>query len=375
MKLLFVFLPFFFAFALMPVFVAPGGARPRFQAAWAAWFLFCAAKFICFDVFGGDAFAPELPEVLIWAWNLAYSGMCLLLAFALAYRFARFVLSPFARLPCGGALWFVVLPLVAWSAAAKGVYNGVKPPVVREVEIVSPELPASLDGYRILHATDIHASAAARAWRTKAIVEAANAAKPDLICLTGDYFDGMCSAQSANVAPLAGLKARDGVIAVTGNHEYYYDTFAWLRFFRSIGIRFLDGECVFPRPGLAVAGVNDPACIRAGFAPPSAAGAFAAATNGEFRILLQHRPHVGAASPASRCDLQLSGHTHGGVAPLMDMLVARWNGGMTKGFYSRPHRPRIYVSSGAGQWAGFPIRFFDDPELVVFTLRKPEKAE
>lgn len=370
MRTAFILLPFLFAVLAMALFVAPGKRGARFQAAWAAWLLFCASKFLCYATLGDNAFAPELPEKLIWTWNWAYSGMCVLLALAAAWRLVRLAVSPFAKLPCGGRVWFALLPVLAWSIAAKGVYNGIKTPAVAEMEVYSPDLPESLDGYRILHATDLHASAAARKWRTQAIVDRINAAAPDLVCLTGDYSDGMSEVQKENVAPLADIKAKDGVAAVTGNHEYYYDTERWMAFYHSIGIDFLSNECAFPRPGLAVAGVDDPACTMHGIEPPSAAAAFSAATNGEFRVLLQHRPHTGEPSHDARCDLQLSGHTHGGVMPLFDRLVARFNGGMSKGVYSFPERPFVYVSPGAGQWAGFPVRFFDDPELTLFVLRK-----
>ena len=375
---LFIALPFVFAALLAAIFFPAARLRVRAQALWSALFVFCAAKFLVFQYVGGNAFAPELPEKLIWFWNWAYSGMCIFLAFAMAARIARLAartVPPLRRIPAAPrAFRLVFLPLFAWAVAAKGVYNGVKLPDVKEIVIEYPGLHPSLDGYRIVHATDIHASAASRRWRTQAIVDAVNALDADIVCLTGDYSDGKCAARCGCVAPLGSLKARDGVFAVTGNHEYYYDTAAWFAFYHSIGIDFIDGECVRPRAHLAVAGVADPACIRAGIPPPATAALFNSATNGEFRILLQHRPHIGEPSQFARCDLQLSGHTHGGVAPLMDSLVAYFNGGMSKGLYAGADGRKIYVSSGAGQWAGFPVRYFDDPEIVLITLRAAKGA-
>ena len=57
----------------------------------------------------------------------------------------------------------------------------------------------------------------------------------------------------------------------------------------------------------------------------------------------------------------------------MNLLVGQFNGGMVKGLYRRSNARAIYVSQGAGQWAGFPIRFFNDPEIAEITLKK--KAE
>ena len=84
----------------------------------------------------------------------------------------------------------VLLPALAWALAAWGVWNGVKIPKVREVEIQCPGLPASLDGYRIVQVADIHVSAAAPRWRTEAIVALANSVDADLAVCTGDIVDG-----------------------------------------------------------------------------------------------------------------------------------------------------------------------------------------
>ncbi len=75
-----------------------------------------------------------------------------------------------------------------------------------------------------------------------------------------------------------------------------------------------------------------------------------------------------------RFDLQLSGHTHGGVAPGMASLVEWFNAGMVRGVYKREDGRTVYVSNGSGQWAGFPIRFFNDPEIALLTLRKARRA-
>ena len=58
------------------------------------------------------------------------------------------------------------------------------------------------------------------------------------------------------------------------------------------------------------------------------------------------------------------------VAPLMKWLVGRFNNGYVGGLYDLGRGRRLFVSRGAGQWAGFPIRFFDDPEMTVVELRR-----
>ena len=330
-----------------------------------AWLAFCLSKFLVFQLLGGSAFCPELPEKLIWFWDWAYSGAVLYLALkAVGWRWSwRWKTSLFA--------------LLGWTLSVWGLVNGLRVPEVREVEISFDCLPPELDGYRIVQLSDLHASCAARRWRTQAIVDRVNAIDADLVCLTGDYADGFVGKSRSFVEPLAGLHARDGVYGCTGNHEYYFLADEWRREFynRLNNVEMLSNRCVYPRNGLALAGVPD----KTGYEYfgedefPNASAAFAAATNGEFRVLLCHRPatafeHLGSCI----ADLQLSGHTHGGITPLFQPLIGLFNNGYTRGLY-RLGDAALYVSPGCGQWGGFPMRFFNPSEITLITLRRTGK--
>ena len=359
---MFIYGPFVLWLAAFFVFVLPCRFKTRAQAVWMMVLLVCFSKFYCFRALGGDAFVPWLPEKLIWVWNWLYCGACLLFALSLLTLPLRFYRKG------------VVLPLLAWGAAAWGVWNGIRPPEVREVEVACAGLPESLEGYRIAHLSDIHVSGAARRWRTESIVERVNAVKPDLICITGDLMDGEPARYRRFIEPLRRLEAPDGVFASTGNHEFYYYIEDWLPVYERWGIRFLRNACAFPRPELALAGVEDIALDK--HSPrwkmmPNVATAFAGATNGQFRVLMEHRPWNARENAACHgVALQLSGHTHGGVMPVLSALVARHNRGFVRGFYDLSSRSRLFVSPGAGQWAGFPVRFFNPGEIALLVLKR-----
>lgn len=336
--------------------IVPARIRPRAKVLWSLLLLLCSLKSAFFSFFGGHPFAPSLPEIFVWVLNLLNSAQIILCPLCLVW-WVRW-----HRLTVLGAL---ALLLAAW-----GQYSGAAIPSVKEVVLAYEDLPPELDGYRIVQISDLHCSSAARRWRTQAVVDKANACGADLICLTGDYVDGEFDCLRESMEPLRELKARDGVLWVTGNHEYFLEWRRWQAWYRSCGFRFLENECVFPKPSLAVGGVNDYGGVKHGAASPNVDATFAAATNGEFRVLLDHRPAFFVDHVINHhVDLQLSGHCHGGVLPLVARYVAMFNKGYVRGLY-RIGKSFLYVNSGAGMWAGFPMRFIYPSEITLLTIKK-----
>lgn len=356
-KFLFAYLPFLAAALAFASIVLPSRLGTRGRAVWAIVLLLAASRGIVFETLGGNLFTPNFPEPVVWAWYLAGSSLVVLLVLRLVWW-----------TPCGRT---TLMPAIAVALTAWGMWEGIRPPPLKEVEVAVDGLPRELDGYRIAQVSDLHCSSMARGWRTRAVVDAVNAAKPDLVCLTGDYVDGDVADLAPDMEPLASLSAKDGVWCVTGNHEYYQDSARWRRWYRRSGFRFLANECVRPRPGLALAGVNDAmgAWSRTDV-PPDVGRAFAGCATNDFRILLSHRPRSFRENVRRHgVGLQLSGHTHGGIAPGAAMLVAKLNGGFVRGLY-REGRGVLYVSPGAGLWAGFPLRFFNPSEITLFVLTR-----
>jgi len=358
---LFTYIPYAVFAAALLLFVLRLGCAWWGKLLWSLWLAFCCSVFLAFRHLGHANMSPEFPELLIWFWNWSYCGAMML---------AMLSLVLFFRFPHKG----MVLPLVAWGLAAWGCWNCVRTPEVCEREFAFADLPAELKGYRIVQISDLHASSALGAWRTRAIVERANELQADLICLTGDYGDGNPAKYHEVVEPLRDLRARDGVWAVSGNHEWFSFHLNWWPWYERLGLKFLSNGCVFPRKCLALGGVDDPEvgrCVRFASRQPDVGKAFAAATNGEFRILMEHQP-IHARENASRhgVSLQLSGHTHGGIMPGIATLVKGLNAGYVRGPYAIGDAV-LYVSPGCGQSSGFLMRFFDPSEITLITLQGP----
>ncbi len=301
---------------------------------------------------------------------------------------ARFTAPGAAAWLHGGAVTLLAL-LLAALVAAWGSWQALQPPQVREHPVTLARLPAALHGLRVAVLSDIHATPVNDGRFVQAIVQRTLAARPDLIVLPGDLVDGDVATTGPHVAPLADLRAPLGVWVAPGNHEYYSGYDAWMRRFRQLGLQVLENRSELLQIGdarLALSGIGDPAygqVVRRarqpaqpeGVAPDVAAvAAQARAARADFHLLLAHQPRTARANAAHGIDLQISGHTHGGhILGLDRWLVARFNDGFVRGLYD-VGAMRLFVSSGAGLWAGFAVRLGVPPRIDVLVLRRAEGA-
>jgi len=240
--------------------------------------------------------------------------------------------------------------------------------VVR-VDVPIAGLPAPLDGFTIAQVSDIHVGPTIKRPYVEAIVDSVNRLDVDLVAVTGDLVDGSVRDLAEHVAPLAGLRSKEGVFFVTGNHEYYSGAASWVRELRRLGLTVLMNEHVLVRRGdarLVVAGVTDFSAAhfdRAEASDPAAA--LAGSPAGALRLLLAHQPRSAAAAEAAGFHLQLSGHTHGGQFLPWNFLVR-----LQQPFTAGLHRWRamwVYTSRGTGYW-GPPKRFGAPSEITLLRL-------
>src|SRR6478672_6978625 len=240
--------------------------------------------------------------------------------------------------------------------------------VVR-VDVPIAGLPAALDGFAIAQISDVHVGPTIKRPYVEAIVDAVNRLEVDVVAVTGDLVDGSVRELAADVAPLAGLRAKEGVFFVTGNHEYYSGAAAWVHELRRLGLVVLLNEHAVVRRGdarLVVAGVTDFSAVhfdRAAASDPAAA--LAGSPAGAVRLLLAHQPRSATAAEAAGFDLQLSGHTHGGQFLPWNFLV-RLQQPFTAGLH-RWRRMWVYTSRGTGYW-GPPKRFGAPSEITLLRL-------
>jgi predicted MPP superfamily phosphohydrolase len=257
------------------------------------------------------------------------------------------------------AAWVLLL---AGTAAVAGLGQALRGPRLARIELRLPRWPAALDGYRIAQLSDLHFGPILDRRFAKRLAERVNALDADLCAVTGDLVDGPVARVAAEVAPLAALRARDGVFFVTGNHDHYSGADAWVAEVERLGwtaLRNRSVELGSPGARFALAGVDD--------RPADLERALAGIERDRPVILLAHDPRGFRDAARAGIDLQLSGHTHAGQIWPFGLLV-RLSVRFVRGLY-REGASRLYVSPGTAFW-GPPMRVATRAEITVLTLRQ-----
>ncbi|HUJ62893.1 MAG TPA: metallophosphoesterase [Kofleriaceae bacterium] len=325
--------------------------------------------------------APSLSAELGWpsqTW-LAFVGLAavLLLAIDLARLVARLVRAV-ARRPAPlperamSRRRFLAgtVATVAGASVARGVLEARGAHELVDVEVPLAKLPRALDGFTIVQLSDLHTGMTIDRAFVQRVVDRANALAPDLLALTGDLVDGPVEALADDVAPLAQLRARHGVFAVTGNHEYYAGVDAWIAAISRLGVRYLRNERVTIGEGAAsfeLAGVDDHDAARFPGHGEDLPAATAGRDPSRALVLLAHQPRQVRHAAKYGVDLQLSGHTHGGQIWPWHYVVRLQQGGLLAGRYEH-EGTQLYVSRGCGYW-GPPVRLFAPLEITRVILR------
>lgn len=238
--------------------------------------------------------------------------------------------------------------------------------VIEKIQIYLKRLPKKLDGFRLVHLSDMHHSPFTNLEHIENAVDAANRLKPNMFVLTGDYV----SHENKYIEPVAKalgrLESEFGTYACLGNHDHWTDAESVTREMKKRKINVLINEGFrFTANGVSfwLCGVDD---HMAGKTDLNAAlrGSFA----DEMKMLLAHNPVVVIRAARLDIDLMFSGHTHGGQVRIIDkekkLLPHRR---LSNGLYRRKNT-QIYITRGIGTVV-LPVRYQCPPEISLIELR------
>jgi predicted MPP superfamily phosphohydrolase len=242
---------------------------------------------------------------------------------------------------------------------------------VVERDVVVPGLDPRLDGFRIAQLSDLHiGTMTPKAWGLR-WSRAANAAAPDLAVVTGDMVTSGVDFHEDVAEVIGALKAKLGVYASMGNHDYFGEGEPLISHLKKHGVGVLRNEgTAIQHNGatLWLAAIDDTWTRR-----DDVTRAMAACPDGVASVLLAHDPNRFDDAAAAGANLVLSGHTHGGQIGVPFLYrwanLASFSYPYNIGFYRKPTSV-IYVHPGLGT-TGPPMRLGLAPEVTILVLRAP----
>ena len=312
-------------------------------------------------------------EPLFWHWGNCVLGLLVMPLTVALLHFSGW--SPLEMLglhasradrsvaEAGLLAYVAAAPVSAW-----GIWGIRRRLRVRRVEVVVPGLPAAFDGYRVVHLSDLHIGGFDPKARGFGWAERANACRPDLCVVTGDFVTSGSGFYADAAEVVGSLRAPDGVFACMGNHDQT-DNDMLTSLLEARGVHVLRNQWQGVRRGaaeLVVAGLDDRYTGTADLDRTLSGRPSDAPT-----ILLAHDPYIGEAAAERGVQLILSGHTHGGQVGIpwiadfvnLTMLMRQPRSGLHE-IGPTQH----YISAGLGT-TGPPLRLGVTPEIGLLVLR------
>lgn len=276
---------------------------------------------------------------------------------------------------------------------------------VHHVEIPLPNLPAGLEGMKIVQISDIHLSGYMPRTQVRRAVDMANDLGADIALVTGDFITGASDPIADCIEEVQRLRAPLGVWGCNGNHEIYARAEDMAQYlFAQAGMRLLrhqNAQIDFRGEQFNLIGVDYQRERTAGGRRVQVLQHLEPLVRRDIpNILMSHNPNSFNRAAELGIELTLSGHTHGGQiqVEILDhrLSPAKFITDYVAGLYQRPlfaaapnerssssgsvfetkHGPlfpnrsalaSIYVNRGLGT-VGAPVRLGVPPEITLLTL-------
>ena len=242
-------------------------------------------------------------------------------------------------------------------------------PKMNTLDLQVHKKAGKLDSLNIVAFSDVHLGTLIEKRHLTRIVKKVNASQADIILVPGDIIDeDIRPVIHSNVGKtLKKLKAKYGVYAVTGNHEYIGGIHKAKAYLNTHNIHLLNDAVAFIDNSFYIIGREDLMKNRMANRKREDLSMLVAETDNKFPlILLDHQPFHLEDAVKNGIDLQLSGHTHHGQLWPFNFITRMiyeksWG-------YLRKGNTQFYVSGGVGGW-GPPVRTVNRPEIVQIKLR------
>lgn len=262
---------------------------------------------------------------------------------------------------------FLIISGISVILIAGGFINAIIP-VIKNYNITINKPAGEIKTLRVAAVSDIHLGSIIRKRSIKKLSGMLEEMKPDVVFLLGDIVDGELGPVLRDdlLKYFSVPHTKDGLYAITGNHEFIGGAKRTIPYIESKGIRVLKDESILLPGGIQVIGRLDRDSFR--FFNKERLSLEELTRDIDFSrpvILLDHQPLKLEESAKYGIDLQLSGHTHNGQFWPLNYFTRKIYE-LSYG-YLKKGNTQIIVSSGYGLW-GPRIRSGSRSEVLLINI-------
>lgn len=265
--------------------------------------------------------------------------------------------------------WILGTGSLVAAMGAWGLYHALSGPRDVHFEVDRSDRYGLGRSLKIVQISDVHLGLILGIPYLGRLVERINALQPDLVFITGDFFDPEFDADAEAAKLLKTVTAREGVFAVSGNHEFYAGIGRFQAMMEGAGVPVLDNEIQSTPSGVQIIGIQDQTANRFPALEMSSdlPKALLSLDPGRPSLLLAHQPKELEPAADKRVDLVFSGHTHNGqVFPFRAIVRLAYK--YLSGRYRLGPDTELIVNTGTGFW-GPPLRLGSDSQIVIVDFR------
>jgi len=350
----------------------PSGSGYRIYYITGFWFL--AGTFVLARIME-RVYPCQVTEIITWIGSFWLAFLLYLVLICLFLDLARFIgyflhINPAFVYSDYQHTKMVLLfsAVLCVAIVVTGGFINARSPRITKLELKINKTVQGEKSLKIVMASDIHLGTIIARRKASRLVASINNLQPDLVLFAGDVVDeDLAPVINNNLGDnLKRIKARLGVYAITGNHEYIGGAEAAVRYLNSHGVTVLRDTSILIDGKFYLVGREDRDRSRfTGKQRVEISELFKEVDRKYPVILMDHQPFNLENAVNAGVDLQLSGHTHHGqLWPFNYITKAMYE--ISSGYKQIGHT-HFYVSTGFGTW-GPPVRIGNRPEIVEIIL-------
>jgi predicted MPP superfamily phosphohydrolase len=264
----------------------------------------------------------------------------------------------------------LILSMLVLLTVAIRMYMDTRHPRIRQRELTVAGLPKALEGFRIVHVSDVQADPRTDDELLGRYIDLVNGLDADLVLFTGDLVTNGTDHIGRGTETLARMQARYGMFACLGDHDIWSNPAEIQRRLEEQGIKMGNNERVDVQIGEASIALY--MMTNAYSDRPNLRG-LREDVGGDLAILLSHQPtpNVVDAATITGYHLMASGHTHGGQVTIQvfgwPLSASRFETPFVSGFYELGTL-LLSVNNGLGLTLA-PIRFLAASEVTLIVVQ------